>query len=251
MEVRIADSVRAQIVDGALAYTPRFILSGPFVAVGAYKDIQEKEGELVSTFGSAQWLWSEDDDLRFRMADHELQSLCLYLPQATAASDFDVSGWERARRITGGLRTVANANFSSPQTNSCWVAPDATHLICLRNSAPHPDASSFRLSVAPDLDLLFVQGQLVGWLLGDPARYLTAGWEMPGSEAPAETTRSLLARTLVMTMSPEAEAIEDGDPVAWRRLRGLAEQLRAVRGDRRRTEILQATVDRFVEWHES
>ncbi|MGC9537779.1 hypothetical protein [Streptomyces sp. UG1] len=92
MEVRIADSISAQIVDGGLAYTPRFVLSGPFVAVGAYTDLQEKEGELASTFGSAQWLWSEDDDLRFRSADRELESLCLYLPQATAASDFALTG---------------------------------------------------------------------------------------------------------------------------------------------------------------
>ncbi|MGC9537780.1 hypothetical protein [Streptomyces sp. UG1] len=146
---------------------------------------------------------------------------------------------------------MTDANFSSPQTNSCWIAPDATHLICLRSSARRPDASSFRLSAAPDLDLLFAQGHLVGWLLGDPARYLTADWEMPVSEAPAEATRSLLARTLMTTMSPEVEAIEDGDPEAWRRLRGLVEELRAVREDRRRTEILQATVDRLVEWYES
>ncbi|MEW2403497.1 hypothetical protein [Streptomyces sp. NPDC046862] len=238
-------------MDDALAYTPRFVLSGPFVAVGAYTDLQEKEGELASTFGSAQWLWSEDDDLRFRLADRELQSLCLYLPQTTAASDFAESGWERVKRITGRLRTMADRNFSIPQTNSCWIAPDATHLICLRNSTPPPGASSFCLTVAPDLDLLFTQGHLVGWMLGDPARYLTADWEMPASEAPAEATRSLLARTLAMTTSPEVEAIEDGDPEAWRRLRGLVEELRAVGEDRRRTEILQVAVERLVEWYES
>jgi hypothetical protein len=251
VKVRIADSGSAQIVAGALAYTPRFDLSGPFVAVGAYTDMQEKERELASTFGSAQWLWSEDDDLRFRLADRELHSLCLYLPPATVASDPSVSGWERVRRISGTLRTTADANFSVPQTNRCWIAPGATHLICLRSSAPPPDASSFRLSVALDLDLLFTQGHLVGWLLDDPARYLTADWEMPVSEAPAEATRSMLALTLAMTMSPAVEAIEDGDPEAWRRLRGLAEELRAVGEDRRRSEILQATVDRLIEWHES
>ncbi|MDQ0994022.1 hypothetical protein [Streptomyces sp. V3I7] len=251
MDVEITDSVGAQIVEGGLAHTPRLVLAGPFVTVGAYADQQEKEAELASTFGSAQWLWSEDDDLRFEVNDRELQSLCLYLPQDAATPDSVAQSWEHVRRIRGTLSTATNANFSAPQTTSYWVAPDATHLVCLRGSAAPADAGSLRLTVAPDLDLLFTQGKMVGWLLVDPARYLTASWEMPAPEAPAESTRSLLQRTLAMTMSSEVEAIEDGDEDAWRRLRDLSQTLHNEVEDRQRIDVLQSVIDRFIEWHAS
>lgn len=246
MKVFLTDTATAHITQEPLDHTPRFSFSGPHVVVGPYANADDREHDIAHTFGSMQWLWSEDDDLRFQKQDRLLYSLVLHAPEVTETTPAVSRCWLECPAVTGGLRAESESAFDLPQTVTRWSDPEASHLVCLREGRAQ-DGERFRLRVAPDTDLLFQERHLVGWMLSDPARYLTMAWESPEPSLPQASTRSLLAECLELTAEPLVEDVMDGDESTWQRLREVANALHHRPSDRARAQIVAYTMDHLIE----
>lgn len=119
--------------------------------------------------------------------------------------------------------------------------------MCLGEIRTRQHGGVFRLRVAPDTDLLFHEQHLVGWMLTDPARYLTLDWENPEPSPPEPSTRTLLAECLGLTAEPLVEDVMDGDESAWHRLRRVTSALHDQLSDRERVKILSSTMDHLAQ----
>lgn len=247
MKVFLTDNTAAQITQEPLEHAPRFSFSGPQVVVGPYANAEDREHDIARTFGSMQWLWSETDDVRFHNSDRLLRSLVLYAPEVTESVPAVGRLWTEVSVVTGGLRAENEAEFDLPQTVTRWCDPEARHLVCLGESPAQPSGDRFRLRVAPDTDLLFQGRHLAGWMITDPARYLSMGWERPEPSPPEVRTRSLLAECLALTAEPLVDDVMDGDGSVWQRLRDVANALHCQSFDRTRAKILTYTMDHLIE----
>lgn len=249
MKVYLTDSATASVTQSPLDHTPRFSFSGPHVVVGPYSDADDRERDIADTFGSMQWLWSEVDDLRFLKSDRHLRSLVLHAPEVAPPDQAMSRSWTECPVVTGGLLAESESGFDLPQTVTRWCDPEGRQLVCLLESQEQSRGDRFRLRVAPGLDLLFQEHHLVGWMLNDPARYLTMSWESPESSPPEARIRSLLAECLALTSEPLVEDVMDGDESAWRRLREVADALHQEVSDRARAKILTYTIDHLIEFY--
>ncbi|NLU66675.1 hypothetical protein [Streptomyces sp. HNM0574] len=245
MKLYLTPTTAARITDEPLGHLPRFAFSGPHVTVGPYVNAADRERGFADTFGSMQWLWSETDDVRFREQDRKLCGLVLYAPEAADPAPEVSRSWTACPVVTGGLRAVSASGFDLPQAVTRWSDAEAGHLVCLGED--RPQGERFRLRVAPDTDLLFRERRLVGWMLTDPARYLSSGWESPDPHPPETSTRSLLAECLALTSDPLVEDVMDGDDSAWHRLRGVVCALSRQETDRARAAILAETMDHLFD----
>ncbi|MEU9115743.1 hypothetical protein AB0D04_29175 [Streptomyces sp. NPDC048483] len=256
------------------------------MAIGGYAHQEERDTQLTHTFGSQQWLWSEEDDFRFHdsersapsgpsdpskpskpsapsapseppappdPSDRRLESLYLLIPdEPCTVPEEACAGWIRTTVVAGGLRAEVKKGFALETTTTRWLAPEARHMICLREQAPHtpsPEEGGMRLRIAPDTDLLLADGKMAGWMLTNPARYLVKGWDRPADTPPAPGTSLLLAAYLAMTSWPAFEKILDGDGAACRELRALEERIRHQTGDPSRTAVLAHAVALLIEDH--
>ncbi|MFE4676348.1 hypothetical protein [Streptomyces sp. NPDC056721] len=69
----VGGTVSVETTGRPLRFTPRFDLPGQQLIVAGYADAREREKQLADTFGSMQWLWSENDFLRFDRDSRGLQ----------------------------------------------------------------------------------------------------------------------------------------------------------------------------------
>ncbi|MEU6757346.1 hypothetical protein [Streptomyces sp. NPDC046685] len=65
MEIRFEGGVVAESVPGQIGCVPRFSVGGQFVVVSPYADRWGREKFIGATFGSMDWLWEGDDEIRF------------------------------------------------------------------------------------------------------------------------------------------------------------------------------------------
>ena len=67
------EDLSAQVTGTPLPFTPRLALDISKVIVGDFTDRSGFDRQLPGTFGSQQWLWSEDNDLLFGKESRGLQ----------------------------------------------------------------------------------------------------------------------------------------------------------------------------------
>ncbi|WP_330477874.1 hypothetical protein OG301_15595 [Streptomyces platensis] len=249
MKVQLAESVTAFTTDSPLRHSPCYALRDQSLAVGGYANQEERDAQLAHTFGSQQWLWSEEDDFRFRNSDHQLESLYLLIPEEPCPAPDACARWVRTTMVVGGLRVARRDNFALETTTGRWFDQEARHMICLRDQAPPPEEGGTRVRIAPDTDLLLAGGKMVGWMLTNPARYLTQGWDRPADTPPVPGTSQLLAAYLAMTSWPALEKILDGDAGACRELRNLKQRILSQPTDPSRTSVLGRAVGMLIEDH--
>lgn len=77
MDMRVGSDPELEIAlaKKSLPYSPRYSPRGLFVTLGPHFDSESHEGLLRDTFGSADFLWSADDEFRFNKEDSGLCSL--------------------------------------------------------------------------------------------------------------------------------------------------------------------------------
>lgn len=252
----VGGTVGAETTGRPLRFAPRFDLVGQQLVVAGYADAREREEQVADTFGSVQWLWSENDFFRFDKDSRELCSATFYLPPRAAPH-----GTEPRREAPvpcgapAGLRAGEPTDFELPQATVFHCASDGAELVCLRAPdllARQPDAV---VGIAHDVDLLIHDGALTGWRLSDPARWLTDGFVPPfptPDATPASTarTRHHLAECLRLSTAPVVDAVLEQDPAAWRDLLALQRAVHAQVEDRARADVLQTVLDRLVEDNE-
>jgi hypothetical protein len=250
VKISVGDTMSAETTGNPLRFTPRFDLSGPQVIVAGYTNPEGRERQRASTFGSMQWLWSENDEFRFDQHTRELSSVTFFLPREAAPAPACHRVPDGPRTLPGGLRADAAQDFALPQTTIFYCAPDGAELRCFRDSGALDRALEARIGIAPDVDLLVQEGEVAGWSLADPARYLTDGFADPEATLPSPATRLRLAECLDLVSSPLVEEVMDQDADAWNRVRATERALREQRDDRYRVDVLQRVVSRLIEDYE-
>ncbi|MCZ2526204.1 hypothetical protein [Streptomyces sp. HB2AG] len=247
MNILLADSLCAEVSGEPLPYIPRYFLSGLSVAVGDYTDAAEKERALVGTFGSSQWLWSDNDEIRFRESDQRLCSFSLTVPEEPVADPSACERWLRAPVLRGSLLADGNQDFAMPPAKFRWVDEKGTHLVCLDHQEVRPEAERSVLFIAPDVYLLIADGRTVGWMLKNPAAYLTNSWDHSGNTPVEEETHLLLKDYLSATEGSTLESLQNGNEAACQDLRQLEERILARTDDRARRSVLGEAVRRLAE----
>ncbi|MEV4311358.1 hypothetical protein [Actinocrispum sp. NPDC049592] len=195
-----------EIVPGAqLDSAPRLSLSGMSLTIGPYAGPEEHEKHVLRTVGSGNWYFSEYDELRFDPVTGVLQSLQLHIPErnATSYSSPVTPG------VPGSLRLTSLSDFDhEPAALRCM---DSTRLACLYTM----DAIADRVTVAPGVDLLLTDGELAGWLVAEPERFIAEG-------GPSAEVRALLAEFFTLVAEPGIERMEAEDPAMLRALEELS-----------------------------
>lgn len=249
MKVLLTDTVGAEVSGPPLSATTRFRPVDASLSVGGHADPQERERELALTFGSAPWLWSDDDSVRFRTADRRLSSLFLHLPDTPSPDPALCERWTLAPVVAGGLLADRAEDFALPMAAHRWTGPDGRHLVCLgADPRPRPDAERVAVRVADGTHLLIADGLVTGWMLTDPARHLADGWEEPAPGHADGTTALLLRECLSLTEGPVYGLLGDGDEAACARLRDLERRVRAhASADPARMSVLGRAVERLLD----
>ncbi|MER7196735.1 hypothetical protein [Streptomyces sp. CB01635] len=247
----VGGTVSVETTGRPLRFTPRFDLPGQQLIIAGYADAREREKQLADTFGSMQWLWSENDFLRFDRDSRGLCSATFFLPLRSAPYEAGHGAAALPPSESAGLRANEPSEFELPQAAVFRCAPDGAELVCLRAAdllARQPDA---RIGIAPDVELLVHDGALTGWRLIDPARCLTSGFSTPDTDSPpSPTTRRHLAECLRLVSAPVVDSVMEQDADAWRDLLALQRAVRDQHDDRRRADVVQAVIDRLVDDNE-
>ncbi|UNO41071.1 hypothetical protein [Streptomyces sp. MST-110588] len=225
LQIALTREVKAQVNQMILPHIPRFCLSGLFLAVGDYADTGERERQYSETFGSLDWLWSGDDELRFRKTDRNLHSAFFSVPEVVCEDSGLCGKWFRVRVVHGGLHATTEQNFGLPATVIRWADPYGKALVCLEEPESRTAEACFRVRFAQDVDLLAADGKLVGWMLSNPAKYLTASWEFPPHTPPDDATASLLSEYLTMVTEIFVERFQDGDEGARQEFREFVKRI--------------------------
>ncbi|MGW5459331.1 hypothetical protein [Streptomyces sp. NPDC003996] len=246
----IVDTVNVGTAGNPLAHTPRFDITTPAVTVAEYTDMTGRERLLGKTFGSTQWLWAATDDVYFDRESRELVGISFFVPSlfASAQAGNPPAG---PPPHSSGLRADVAEPFELPQTAAFHCDPEATELRCVRDPGLLDVMPDARVGIARDLALLVRDGQMIGWSLSDPARYLTSGLDQPDPAPPCPATRLRLAECLALVSEPLVDEVMDQEPDAWRRLRETERALREQSDDRRRRDALHEVVSRLIEDYES
>ncbi|MFD9718553.1 hypothetical protein [Streptomyces sp. NPDC059076] len=234
-----------------LTFSPRFDFSSLQVIVADYASPVERERQLARTFGSMQWLGSENEHFRFDQKSQELCSATFFVPPAFAASQVCRHVPHRPAPLRSGLRATPPEDFDLPQAAVFCYAPDTDELRCLRDVGAFSETPDARIGIAPDVDLLVQKDTVAGWSLADPARYLTDGFAEPAKGPVFPVTRQRLAECLELVSLPLVEEIMDKEPAAWLRLRATERALKEQRDDRGRADILHRVISRLIEDYES
>ncbi|MYR39281.1 hypothetical protein GTX14_28160 [Streptomyces sp. SID4944] len=250
MEISL-NSLRAVVTDTPLTTSPRLALDIPQLLLGEFTDRARFEQLLPRTFGSQEWLGSENDDVLFDNSSRELVSMGLHLPAVSAPPQVGVRLLAETRAVRGSLRAQEVRDFSLAQTTVLYCGPEATELTCLRNLAVLDDPLDARLVIAPGLALMVQASAVVGWSLNDPVQYLTTGYAVADPAPPAPSTRLRLAECLALITRPLVDDVMDKEPDAWHRIRTTEQALREQREDLNRAATLHRLVARLIEDYEN
>ncbi len=250
MEIRFEGGVVADSVPAQMESVPRFSLGGRFVVVSPYEDRWGREKFIGATFGSMDWLWEGDDEIRFDKETRDLAGVMVALPEEEDPA-WDGSAWLRLPQETAGARAGTVEDFSARPVDVRWVAPGAKALVCAYSAFTSDPSGLRRLRVAPGFDLVAAaDGTYAGWILESPADCVVEAFEdrTPGSAM--EAFRAALAEFLDLFVEPRIDMMQDEDPALLVRLEALLARVSALPADPRhdamRTWMLQVREDWYA-----
>ncbi|HRC59281.1 MAG TPA: hypothetical protein PKU97_25335 [Kofleriaceae bacterium] len=207
------------------------------VAAGPARVMHESYDEHLRYVASAGYDW--DDELRFDAKSGQLVGLVLKIGEAGPLSA-DVGASYLSLLRQRGLPVATRHRDAAHLTPEAlrWLSADARELVVLAKGAPAADGSSLRLAVHPSLDLLFHDGQYLGWILHDPLEQLAGASEQAADWDPHVAPRdarhaslvAVLHDYLALVMGPTLTGMERRDPtveVALEALRARTLELRA------------------------
>lgn len=222
MFVELQDSVMAEVVSGVqLQFNPRLSLRGLSLIVGPYHSGQEHEAHFLQTMGSGSWYRSEFEEFRFGKADHLLQSVWFNLPEENLDSEDLMVAWRSQQPVEGLLRLCSSQEFGPERTDFRWLEPSGELFACVTKTAFIDTKERLRLRIAPDLDLLFAERKLCGWILSQPTLHLVSFWEEPYTTPPDSELPALVQEYLTLVADPYIERMEEGEPEIFQALISL------------------------------
>ncbi|MEE1941122.1 hypothetical protein V1L54_17220 [Streptomyces sp. TRM 70361] len=143
------NTVDAVVTDLPLSFAPRLALDMPQVIVGGFTDRAEFEQQTRTTFGGLQWLWSEEDDLRFGKQSRELVGIRLHVPNETVPAEAEVHTSIGLLTRRGGLRAGGVRDFGMPRATVLHCGTEAAELVCLPDPTVLDTPLEARIGIAP------------------------------------------------------------------------------------------------------
>lgn len=210
----IAPGALVHVVSGdPLASRPAFHLEGQVISVSGGADGPEPEPAAVwaATVGSAEWLWGVAESWRFGAVSGELRSVVFVLPGVNLAGPEHAGEWRDVPRTAGALELTPPRDFLREPAGFRWCDPQGARLFGFYDAEPTPQGAKHKVPLSADVDLLVLDGELVGWEIADPARFLAAGDAGRISGGEDATLGRQLARFLELVTDDGLDRLEDGD----------------------------------------
>jgi hypothetical protein len=197
--VELESSTVAEIVFGPrLAALPRWEIKHFAVTVEPFHHGRERESHYRMTIGSGEsYGVPYEDGFRFDKDRLGLRSVYFNVPEVNLVAHEFLNGWLGRQSVSGTLRLIRPDSFSLHPTTMRWLQPNGQFLASVNDRVTEDAEDYLRLGIAQDMDLLFADGQLCGWILFNPALYLVELWDEPYATEPdselIETLRQFLA----------------------------------------------------------
>jgi hypothetical protein len=236
MFLYLTDSTVAEVLHEAeiLPYPPRWGACGDSLIVGSYRNGDEHEHHVVAeTIGSGLWYGPEsNDEFRFGEEDLTLKSIWFRTLEENMDLGSVIEPWIKQEPLVGSLRLTSSEDlegFSPGLTDFRWFDPQGQMFACIKKNALLEAESHTRLRIAADVDLMFADDQLCGWILSNPLKYATRGWESPHPLEHEDTMLITVAyEYFQLVTEPFIEQMEDEDPSVLHALQNLNQQLKDV-----------------------
>ena len=255
MVVKAGNWFTATIVPSAmLPYPPRFYLNPPSVRVGPYQNAEEYEEYFYNqTEGIGDPELRELDEYRFDPDTRLLRGLNWISSDEPIESLAGILAWEEATVQVGLLRLetqsplgvttlIATNEVVAHFTSTRWVDPRGTSYAALNAELLRSASMVVRLQVAQDLYLLIADEHIAGWVLLNPATYLTDLWEgLPGTGD--EELGVILAEYLALACYPSLDDMDPDNAESFQQLVSLYERLGGISGDVGHRQVLRLYID--------
>ncbi len=160
-----------------LDFVPRIFTTA--VCIGPYfsdKNAQNLvwkvyDKEIGNTFGS-----EESDRFRFSSQYRTLNSVHLAFPYDNIIiNPINMMKWLKTKRVVGLPRLDRECYFTIDTPENRYISDDGMILAALFDFALNTNSEdTLRLSIAKDVDLLFLKRRYCGWIVQSPANYLVA-----------------------------------------------------------------------------
>lgn len=243
--IDLAPTATVFVVPGPpAAAQPELWLNSPAVVLHCNAADNPPDGTTDDkrTVGSRAWLWEDDEDWRFDADSGVLTSVVLNLPEVNIQTDIGLREWDQSPTVAGTLRLEQPQDFSRPPTSVRWFDRAGAELVGWYSPEPPATQPRRRIALADRTHLLIAGDTVVGWVIEDPARYIT-GEAVPSSARgtdPDERLPPLLAAFFSLVTEENVEKLEEGDSRIRGELQRLAVSLETVGsdGESRAAEVL-------------
>ncbi len=224
------------------------------VAAGPARSMHESYDEHLRYVASAGYDW--DDELRFDSRSGRLVALVLKIGEAGALAGEVATSYlalPRQRGVPVASRHRDAAHLT-PETQR-WLSADARALVVMAPGSPAAGAAALRLAVHPYLDLLFVDGSYLGWVLHEPLEQLAGSSELAASSPAALALRDarhaalvqVLHDYLALVVGPTLGQMERREPAVQVALEGLRARVLELRAHDAVADGLSGRLEELLE----
>jgi hypothetical protein len=211
--------------------------------LGPSRSSSDYDRHVARTVGSS-YDWS--DEFRFERANGRMCSLVLKTPEGGETDPRIAELWLSRPREPGlPVLDKCDLGFHIDPLDTRYLAHDASGLLAAAADLAPADSDSLRLSVAPDVDLLFHRGRYCGWILGDPVSHLGETPVPLRSVGDSTRQHELLRAYLALVKEPNIARMSEEDPALLAELRAL--RARAGSTDGHAALLLANGIDQVIE----
>ena len=223
----LADGITARAVEVSTPLpTPLLKISANLITSHLPADASAREKQMLATIGSTDWDDFEKlENLRFSKEDGSLLALGLHAPEVTALSGQSWLQHLKAPTRPMSIQLNELRSFRLPSAAVRHYDRASCSLIGLYHD-DLPNAVPERMSVAPDLGLLFDGGRLAGWILANAPEHL-AQWadDLVEPTTPDDDLAGALGDFLELIEDEHMDDLNDGAPWVLERLNLIKERI--------------------------
>lgn len=236
IRVHLTEKVAADIVEGvSIQGKLRWSWLEAQLLLGPYYSFDEWETHRVRSIGSIDLTeLSGSDELLFRPDDRLLWGVSLNDCNHPMPYDTLPIAWDTLQPTAGVLRLIPpTTSFLLDHREVYWATPNGDAYVCLYDTAMfRKDENTLRLRLARNIDLLFAEGWLCGWMLSHPARYLGKLWKEPETSGDTDDDElsALLYDCIGLVDDTHMINMATQDPVVLQELRSFLRRLRRLSG---------------------
>jgi hypothetical protein len=250
MLVELTNSTKAEIICEStfLPYQPRWEIRDCSLLVGSYNSGEEHEHHVVTeTVGSGNWYKSEFDEFRFDKSDLLLKSIWLQVPEKNIDLENSIRSWIEKDPQISSLRLMGSEYFAPEPTDLRWLDPQGQLLVCIYEHALSDFKNRNRIRIATDVDLMFGDNQLCGWILSNPLHYVIKGWDQPCPMVEDSDLPAIACKYFQLISEDFIEQIEDEDPEILKSLLELNQEAKNINSLGYQREIFCECIESIIE----